>query len=148
LSPKLALQLKLIGDVVRRDDAVVLIVRLQPNFFFQLTALSKMTVAVPPGIRLAAMQQCGIDFQYDVVGNGRLPLVQDLEHAQPLVLCHVGWVYRRGQQIARRHRKLMQRRREGEVVVLRQTDQSDAPFHYQANACLLFQHAARAELLQ
>ena len=34
MSPKLALRLKVVGGVVRRDDAVVLIVCLQPNFSF------------------------------------------------------------------------------------------------------------------
>ena len=42
LSLKLALRLKLIGDVVRRDDTVGLIVRLPSNVFFRLTALTKV----------------------------------------------------------------------------------------------------------
>ena len=46
MSLKLALRLKLIGDVVRRDDAVGLIVRLPSNVFFRLTTLTKTTVAL------------------------------------------------------------------------------------------------------
>ena len=46
LNPTLVLLLKLTSDMVRRDDAVGLIVRLQPNFLFRSTTLTKTKMAL------------------------------------------------------------------------------------------------------